>query len=414
MPQYRAVRRRSRRSKVASLTAGILVCASIATVFGWRQLEAVSATNVSYLSTKQYHENLLLDTYDTLSSIGFFRSTAARLTRGLTTDEARLSALMRWTSENVRPQYAAPTRVVSDNAWELVRRGFGQCDQVNHIMATLATYAGYDARQLFLWKTPEHLVSPHSVAEVLVRNRWVVVDAWQGVIWRDLDGTLLSADDATPQLMDRFGYSQWDIQADWFKNGTEFRTFPYQSSAAFAAKVLNKLGSSPVAPPVITPQAPAPISPQATGGSYSPAPNPTAPPSPTAAPDQNADAQMLVAYDRARRAQLDGHYATAAAIYRSLLSRPLPTELGDGCGFWLGVALYRSNQDQASVDAFTAALARNASTPWAASIRQYRAEVLEELSDESDAVADYTASNTPTSRKRLADLGVSPPAIARR
>jgi hypothetical protein len=45
-----------------------------------------------------------------LSALGLFRSTAARLTDGKTTDREKLEALTEWTNEMVRPQYAAPAR----------------------------------------------------------------------------------------------------------------------------------------------------------------------------------------------------------------------------------------------------------------------------------------------------------------
>lgn len=396
--------RRPSRRRLAALVAGtVLFAVGAATIVGWQRLETLSATNVSYLAQEKYQENLLLDTYDTLSSVGFFRSTAQRLTRGLATDQARLTALMEWTAESVRPQYAAPSRIVGDNAWELARRGFGQCDQVNHILATLATFAGYDARQLFLWKTPDHLVSPHSVAEVNVNGKWVVVDAWQGVVWEAPDGTLLSADQATPELMDRFGYTQWGMQADWFKNGTEFRTFPYESPQAFAQKVLRKFSSTPAAPPpVITPQTPlVTISP-------SPLPGVTPSPKPSPAPTQIVASDILVTFDRARRAQLDGDTATAATLYEQLLQETLPTELREATGFWLGEALLQGGDDSRADGAFTAAVIRDPSTPWAPSILQYRAEAEQELGDVAEAMADYAASNTPTSRARLLQLGGQP------
>ena len=88
---------------------------------------------------------------------------------------------MEWTYENVRPPYAAPPRIVSDNSYRIVRRGFGYCDQAAHVFATLAAYAGYQSRMWFLRRADG--VSPHSIAQVRLDNRWItVIDPFMGAI----------------------------------------------------------------------------------------------------------------------------------------------------------------------------------------------------------------------------------------
>ncbi len=374
----------SARRTIVFVAIGLGVTSAI---FAWHRMEVASADAVSYVAGVPYQESLIVDAYDTLSSIGFFRATAQRLTAGLNDDSARIEALMRWTHENVAPHVAGPTRLVTDQNYSIVRRGFAYCDQTNHVFATLATYAGYDAHLLFLWKDDgvSPRTSPHTVAEARVGGRWIVVDAWQGIVWRAPDGTLLTRMDATPELMDRFDYTRWGDKAEYFWNGTTFESFPYQSAGAFLDKVRRKLLSVPViAPPAFTGPS--------VAGSSGPS-NPADDTEPSAIPPAPGDA-VREAYDLARRAQLEGRFSDAVIQYRALLSASLGTELTDSVRYFLGLSALRTGHAAEAIDAFNAALTANAETPWKLSILQYRAEARELIGDHSGAVADLRASGT--------------------
>lgn len=157
----------NRRRLVAAALSGLVLAAAVTSFTGWRQLERASATSIGYTSEAPERGGLQLDLYDTLSSVGFFRSKSADLTRGLTSVDDRLEALMLWTNENVRPHYAAPDRAVAANlTWDIARRGFGECDQVNHVLATLATFAasrhGCDSSGRRRLTPPRRTPSPRS------------------------------------------------------------------------------------------------------------------------------------------------------------------------------------------------------------------------------------------------------------
>jgi tetratricopeptide (TPR) repeat protein len=266
---------------------------------------------------------------------------------------------------------------------------------VNHIFATLATYAGYDARQWFLWTSPQRTRSPHSVAEVRIGSDWVVVDAWQGVLWTDRNGKLLGAQDATQELMDQLGYTRWGIKAEWFKYGTEFRSFPYETPVAFAEKIINKSTTVPVAPPVL---------PVSTPPSVSGSPVPATPtPSPGASLPTADDLQT---YDEARRAQLDGDYGRAAELYQTVLGQSTSSELRDAAILWLGVSLLREGRAASAIEVFNTALATSPSTAWRTSILQFRGNAYEAIGNPEAAESDYITSDTPWSDTRLAKLGI--------
>lgn len=171
--------RRRRQAAIALVVAVIVMVAGAP--LAWEWLRTTSALTAGYSRALPGREsrltNAVMTVYETARAIAFYRETAARLLAGRTRDRERLATLMAWTHDNVRPQYAAPARVISDNFYDIVRRGFGYCDQSAHVFLTLAHYSGYEGRMLFLRRADG--VSPHSVAEVRVGERWIVVDPWQ-------------------------------------------------------------------------------------------------------------------------------------------------------------------------------------------------------------------------------------------
>jgi len=189
-----------------------------------------SRAGTSYVARLPDNEPLTSVIYDTIAGSLFFKRTADRLVDGLQTDDERIDALVQWTHENVRPQFAAPDRIVQDNAYRIVQRGFGFCDQDAHVFATLAHYAGYDVQLRFLvW--PDG-VSHHTVAEVKVGDRWIEADPWIGAVIRDGGGRAMTVDDLVrdPAVLGRFGYDVLgvELKPDYFVNGIVFRTYPYE------------------------------------------------------------------------------------------------------------------------------------------------------------------------------------------
>lgn len=220
-----------------------------------------------------------------------------------------------------------------------------------------------------------------------MNGRWVIVDAWQGVLWRDND-RLLTAEDATPALIERFGYSRWGIQAEWFKLGTVFRAFPYESSLDLAGDVINKLRRVPPVPPP-------PVSP------VSPGPTPAPPVGRASTPSDS----VLISYDRARRAVLDGDYQSASGLFEQLLHTEMPDDLEESAQFWLGVAQFHADRYETALATFAAALASHSDTRWAPSIHEFEGKTLEKLGRRQAAITAYQDANTPTAQFRMSELG---------
>jgi hypothetical protein len=356
----------------------------------WDRLTLASALTVSYTSQVQSNESLLVDAYDTLSAISFYRSTADRLVRGATDEVDRVQRLIDWTTDNVRPHTAAPLRFVPDNFYDIVRRGFGYCDQASHIFATLAHFAGYESRLLFLWRADN--TSPHTIAEVRLERGWVGADPWLGVLWRDRTGNPVSVQTLVkhPEIFEALGYPSFGLQLADFERSTIFQTFPYQSPAATVDKVLAKVRSQPIAPP--------PVTLAAVAGAAA---------SVSAASDATLGGKvpatdLLIAYDHARRLQLEGRYLEAIEIYGVLRSGDLPLEMTEAVDFFVGLAHLRSGNASRAAQWFAGALSRNPDSEWRNSLLIYRGLSLIELEEfdlarESLIAADIVQNRAPLS-----------------
>jgi hypothetical protein len=382
---------------VGSLAVGVGV------TYGWKVLGEASAVTTSYSAVIEPPESLMVDAYELLSGVLFFRRTAERLVAAKATHRERLEALMGWAHENVRPTYAAPTRVVADNFMDIVRRGYGSCDQTAHVFATLAHYAGYDVHLLFL-RAPDG-VSPHTVAEVRIDGRWVLVDPFLPTLFLDRDGHLASVADlgttaAIPEAYAVYAVSGPRVDEGLFRRATPFETFPYQSFSSFLSKVGSKIAfrvwNHIAAKPVD--DIPDPNSQTGT------APPPAGVADVPEAPELRAEVLQM---DAARRTHLEGRHDEAISGYRTLLTQRVPSDMAESVRFFLGLAVLRTGAAGQAIVAFDAALAAAPRTEWAPSIRYYRAEAKLRRGDVDGAVADLRAANIPAATRELASLGRS-------
>jgi tetratricopeptide (TPR) repeat protein len=388
------------------------ISAVAANSWAWRY----SALGVGYTTTRASYESLALDAYETAVGL-IWAEAAARVTRGKSSAREQLEALQLWTHENVRPQYSAPSPSVEDNFYDIARRGFGYCDQLGHVFATLATLSGHDARLLFLMRADGS--SPHTLAEIRVGDIWALCDPYFGAVLHDEANRLVTVEDVVrnPTILTPFAYDTEKLTADLFGRGVRFRTFPYDTFGDFVARLGHKLtggGYSPLRSTRPTPQ------PQAQ-----PLPQSQAQPQPVTASrasgttgltDAKVSADILT-YDIARRAHLEGRYTDAIDQYAQLKA-PLDPDLGKATRFHVGLAYLRSNNVQLSKASFDLALeldpnsdwathdATNAS--WAPSILFFRAEARERLGDHQGSVADLRAANIPPAVALLRSLHLQP------
>lgn len=285
--------------------------------------------------------SLSIAIYDRIAGLALLDRVQRRITAGAPSDRERLDALMRWSHENVVPQSAGPDRIIPDDFLSIVRRGHGYCDQSAHVLAVLARLAGYDARLLFL-RAPDS-TSPHTVAEVRVDSRWILIDPWLGLVLTDDSGRLQGVEHlrSQPEILHRYERVSAG-GASFFERGTRFRAFPYANALEVIRNA--RVGRTRRA--------------ASLGGAEGPRPGDEA----------------IVRMDAARWAHLEGRYAEAIRGYRELLRMELPSDMRAAIRFFVGLALTRFGAPDEAEAAFADALAVEPEGPWAPSIRELRME----------------------------------------
>jgi len=114
--------------------------------------------------------------YTSLNPQSFFsgkdrvKKLALSIVEGQTTELGKAQALIDWVQLHVRSQTSAPTTVITDDYVNIIKRGWGYCDQMAHVFATMATFVGLDAEQLQLFK--DNGESPHTLAMVKIDGKW--------------------------------------------------------------------------------------------------------------------------------------------------------------------------------------------------------------------------------------------------
>lgn len=340
-------------------------------------------------------ESALLEGYRLAKGILLFREISGRVVQAKTTDSERVAALVAWTHENVRPNYAASGDLVQGNFYDIARRGFGYCDQVAHVFLTLAHYAGYEGRMLQLRR--EDGRSRHSLAEVRVGDRWILVDPWLGVVLHDDSGHPVTITDLErrPKLLAQAGYeASLSLRVNEFANATVLRTFPYQDFGAFVKKVLIKLRRLPIFPPlasILPEQGASAVSVRAIASNQAPI-------------NGGVLSWRASLYDAARRAHLNSRYTEAVGYYERILASDVEDGIANSTRFFLGLALLRAGQATEALRAFDRALSERSDTPWRNSILYYRSEAKESIGDVAGAMTDLQAADMPPARHRLREL----------
>ena len=110
-----------------------------------------------------------------------YNETAINIIRGRKAEQERILALFDWVYRNI--SIATPGEDYPALPLDLMLRGYGCCDRSAWIFATLAEQIGYHSN-IFYLRDPETMVSPHTVALILMNDKWVVFDTYTGIYFR--------------------------------------------------------------------------------------------------------------------------------------------------------------------------------------------------------------------------------------
>ena len=332
--------------------------------------------------------------YTSLNTQSFFagrtrvQKLAQWVVEGKTTDLEKAQALVNWVQLHVRPQTSAPTTVITDDYVNVIKRGWGYCDQMAHVFATMATYVGLEAEQLQLYR--DDGVSPHTLAMVKIDGQWVIASTWRGVIPINAQGHpyTLPAFIELLKKHDIYSFAESGIGATEFENAKVLKTYPYLSNISVTHKILNRVVDHVKA---LT--------------------SSTSSTSSTLASDVLIPSKELTLYNKARDADLDLNFITAISIYGEVISTSNSSILKNEARFQLGMAYFDTKNYQKALITFTKIIASQQNSAWEISAKRMEAETLLRLGQTKQALAILDSVHTIQSDVRAYEIRNNPTAL---
>ena len=121
-------------------------------------------------------------------------SSYARLVQRIVDDQAsaesRALTIFDWTRKNIRDTPAG-FPIVDDHVSHIIVRGYGADDQKTDVFTTLTTYAGVPG----FWSLTDPPSPGLSLSFVWIDGRWRVFDVQNGIVFRNRNGALASAEE---------------------------------------------------------------------------------------------------------------------------------------------------------------------------------------------------------------------------
>jgi hypothetical protein len=318
--------------------------------------------------------------YTSLNTQSFFsgkervKKLALSIVEGQTTELGKAQVLIEWVQLHVRPQTSAPTTVITDDYVNIIKRGWGYCDQMAHVFATMATYVGLEAEQLQLFK--DDGVSPHTLAMVKIDGKWRIASTWRGVIPKNSKGEPYTKTGFIHRLEKGDVYELAPIGPTEFENAKSLKTFPYVSNWQVGVKVVNRAVEK--------------VKSLSSSSSSS---------SDLAARVQ-ISASDLEVYDRARNAHLDMNYELAQNLYSQVIMTSTSIILKDEAKFASGMALYDAQDYTEALASFNKIVAGDKNSAWHISARRMAAETLMKMGKVKEALVILDSIGTPQSKVR--------------
>jgi hypothetical protein len=319
--------------------------------------------------------------YTSLNTQSFFsgkarvKKLALAIVEGQTTELGKAQALVDWVQLHVRPQTSAPTTVITDDYVNIIKRGWGYCDQMAHVFATMATYVGLDAKQLQLFK--DNGESPHTLAMVKIDGKWRIASTWRGVIPLNHKGEPYTKTGFIHRLERGDIYELAPIGSTEFENSKAFKTFPYISNIQVGKKIVRRLVEKVKS---------------LTSSSSSSS-------SDLAIRVQIPESELEI-YDRARDAHLDMNYKLAQKLYAQVISTSTSIILEDEARFASGMAAYDAEDYGTTLKIFEGIVGDDENSAWHISARRMEAESLIKLGRVKEALVILDSIGTPQSKVR--------------
>jgi hypothetical protein len=348
-------------NQVTRATAIFMAFILISAVFTYFKPISVESIGYQYYGDKTYRVEKTNQITDLLHGEKLMRRKVNQIRSQTSDPQGQINLALSWVTQYVRPQDASPSPVISDNYYNILKRGAGYCDQAAYVFSVLSTRLGIPARMIMLQDRDG--ISRHTAAEVYLDKKWQYIDPWLGVFPHRSDGTGYTrfefANDQS--ALEKYGYIEQGLTGYDFAQSKIFETFPFMSTTNLVRKFFSKFGNLRE-------------SSSSTPGGLSNVEQIDDANLATGLTDKQLD--VLKLYDKARESHLNEDFDGAREIYSRLLVNQELLVINDSARFFFGVTYFDERKYGSAEKYFKREIKVHPTNVWINSEYRYLAESL--------------------------------------
>ena len=382
-------RLRQATKQVTRATAIFMAFILISAVFTYFKPISVETIGYQYYGDKTYRVEKTNQITDLLHGEKLMRHKVNQIRSQTSDPQRQIDLALSWVTQYVRPQDASPSPVISDDYYNILKRGSGYCDQATYVFSVLSTRLGIPARMIMLQDRDG--ISRHTAAEVYLDKKWQYIDPWLGVFPHRSDGTGYTRFELAhdQSALKKYGYTEQGLTGYDFANSTIFETFPFMSKTNLVRKVFSKFGN---------------LHESSTGtpGGLSNVEQIDDVKLATGLTDKQLD--VLKLYDKARELHLNEDFDGAREIYSRLLVNQELLVINDSARFLFGVTYFDERKYSTAEKYFKRDISSHQGDLWLNSKIRFLAESLIAQGQISEAKIWLTKSNSQGAKARLLSI----------
>lgn len=320
----------------------------------------VESIGYQYYNDKTYRVEKTNQITDLLHGELIIRRKVKEIKAQTSEPQRQIDLALSWITQYVRPQDASPSPVISDDYYNILKRGSGYCDQAAYVFSVLSTRLGIPARMIMLQDRDG--VSRHTAAEVYLDDKWQYIDPWLGVFPHKAEGTAYTRFEFAKDqaALVKYGYAP-GLTGYEFANSIVFETFPFMSFNKLLQKIVSKLGnlheSSATSPGGLSNAEQT----NNDSGGYGLTPS---------------QLKVLATYDKARTNHLNEDFVKARNGYQELMNNKQISSIGEASSFFFGVTYFDQDRYADAEKYFKNSIVKHKNDFWINSEYRFLAESL--------------------------------------
>jgi tetratricopeptide (TPR) repeat protein len=377
--------------QVTRATAIFMAFILISTVFTYFKPISVETIGYQYYGDKTYRVEKTNQITDLLRGEKLMRRKVNQISSQTSDPQHQIDFALSWVTQYVRPQDASPSPVISDDYYNILKRGSGYCDQAAYVFSVLSTRLGIPARMIMLQDRDG--ISRHTAAEVYLDKKWQYIDPWLGVFPHRSDGTGYTRFEFAhdQSALEKYGYAP-GLTGYEFAHSKIFETFPFMSLPNLVKKVFSKFGNLRES----SSGTPGGLSNEEQSDGVDPKTELT-----------DLQLKVLKLYDKAREFHLIEDFDGAREIYSELLIDQELSIINDSARFFLGVTYFDERKYESAEKYFKREIADHPTNVWKNSEYRFLAESLIAQGKMAEAKSWLEKANSQGAAARLKNLDQS-------